>query len=260
MVLGKDHLSQKHIFICPGTGEAMPFVYSQQVPNRRTLFFESLHHLFGAFVRHTPVVLPLNDEHGLFYLVAVIERGDLLEKRPHLRIALVAILLPHFIRRKPVILELQNEARRAQVRERGRDSIVVIRRRGQRQITPVTASLNKHFFSVKIRLSLDPIEQCADVFCRTLPPIAVVKFHEGFAIPGRTTEVWINQGDAKLVYIVIIFTSEPRSKLRERWSMPTVKVDYDRALACEFFGRTNKVARDHPPVETLPFNLLRIRE
>src|SRR3989442_9239214 len=100
MVLGKEHLSQKHIFICPGTGESMPFVYSQQVPKRRTLSFERRGHLFTGPVGYTPVVLSLNQEHRLFYLVAVIEGGDPLEKRPHLRIALVAILLPHFIGRK----------------------------------------------------------------------------------------------------------------------------------------------------------------
>src|SRR6266446_9661806 len=109
MGLGKDDLRQKHIFICPGTGEPMSFVYGQQVPDRSALFLESRDHLFGGFVRHTTVVLALNDEHGLFYFVAVIEGGDFFEKLSYLRIALVAILLPHFIRREPVILELQNE-------------------------------------------------------------------------------------------------------------------------------------------------------
>src|SRR5260370_11335536 len=76
MVSGKDHLRQKHIFISPGTGEPMPFVYGQQVPDRGALFFESRNHLIGAFIRHATVVLALNNKHGLFYFIAIIERGD----------------------------------------------------------------------------------------------------------------------------------------------------------------------------------------
>src|SRR5262249_56352616 len=91
------------------------------------------------------------------------------------------------------------------------NAVAVPPRYGKRQITAVAFALNKDPFGVKVGLSLDPIQQGADVFHRVLAFHAVVEIEKRLAVTGGPAHIWIDSDDAQFVGEEVIVITKDRA-------------------------------------------------
>src|SRR5215831_20064905 len=83
---------------------------------------------------------------------------------------------------------------------------------------------------------------------------AVIELKEGLAVTRRPANIWKNQGNPKLVQIVVAPPQEARTRLPFR---PAMNVDDHRALAGKFRGiGTVEESGQHFAVKCLPLDEL----
>ena len=165
----------------------------------------------------------------MWILSALDERRDPLEERPHLRVALVAVLGAAEVAAIALgVLQERDEVRDADDVDARLDPVVVGRLHGQRHEAAVRAADHADAGLVEIRLLGDPVEQGADVLDGVLAELAVVELQIGLAVARRAPHVGEDQDDAQLVDQVV----EPAQERRAELALGTaVDVDQDRPRA-----------------------------
>ena len=231
--------------------EAVAFVFSQDVPDGPTLLFQGGDDLVAFADGDTRIVFAGYHHHGFLNFRDVIHGRDFFQEFTHLGIAFIAIL--HSAEVAAVgfgVFEESDEVGHTNDIDRAADAVAIEGGDGESHVAAIAATSDGDAGGVKVGLSGDPVEECVDVLVGVFAFEAVVQECERLAVPRGTSDVGVDQGDAKFIEKVVVAAEESRSGLAFG---SAVDENEDRPLASEFGWRPVEEAGDHFAVETLPF-------
>ena len=195
-------------------GKAVTLVLRHEKPDRRALFLERGHDLFGFRLRHSRIVCALHYKKRLGDFIRFAQGSDLLEKFGHLRIAFIAVLYASKI--PPIALRVLEEGDEVGWTDHVQgttNSIGVIRRHRQSHESAIRTASHHDAPGVETLACADPVEQGRDVLVGIFALKAVVEFQECFSIARRSADIREDDRAAELVDEIIVPSQKSRPVL-----------------------------------------------
>src|SRR5210317_309301 len=159
---------------------SVSFIQGVHVPNGIAFRPQRFDHLRGLGHGHAWIVLALHDKHRDRDALYIVQRADFLEKDPHRRITLIAILrttlIPTIVLR---ILKKSDKVTNAHVIDDRLQSVAEMHRARQRHVSAIAGAVYGDAVGIEVGLRFDPVEQRAYVLDRVFAPDPVIQARVG---------------------------------------------------------------------------------